>query len=182
MLLPRSGCRRSDALICSRAGASRGDFSHAMGSEPVWRALCCGDGKRTLQAGGHRHHRNSWFRRCGTTVRNILASPTPYGEVAIGAALAAQAQGLDLVFVNVGTHSVAEASMVTMPNSNIKSVEDLVGKKIAVTSPPLCFRDVVSAGAARERPGRQQDHPAWRPAVTCLVSRCSKMAAWRLRC
>ena len=28
----------------------------------------------------------------GTTVRNILASPTPYGEVAIGAALAAQAQ------------------------------------------------------------------------------------------
>jgi NitT/TauT family transport system substrate-binding protein len=71
----------------------------------------------------------------GTTVRNILASPTPYGEVAIGAALAAKAQGLDLVVVNVGTHSVAEASMVAMPNSNITSVEDLVGKKIAITSP-----------------------------------------------
>jgi NitT/TauT family transport system substrate-binding protein len=71
----------------------------------------------------------------GTTVRNILASPTPYGEVAISAALAAKAQGLDLVLVNVGTRSVAEASMVTMPNSNIKGVEDLVGKKVAVTSP-----------------------------------------------
>jgi NitT/TauT family transport system substrate-binding protein len=71
----------------------------------------------------------------GTTVRNILASPTPYGEVAIAAALAAQAQGLDLVLVNVGTRSVAEASMVTMPNSNIKSVEDLVDKKVAITSP-----------------------------------------------
>jgi NitT/TauT family transport system substrate-binding protein len=71
----------------------------------------------------------------GTTVRNILASPTPYGEVAISAALAANAQGLDLVLVNVGTHSVAEASMVTMPNSNIKGVEDLVGKKVAITSP-----------------------------------------------
>jgi NitT/TauT family transport system substrate-binding protein len=71
----------------------------------------------------------------GTTVRNILASPTPYGEVAVSAALAAKAQGLDLIFVNVGTHSVAEASMVTMPDSNIKSVEDLVGKKIAITSP-----------------------------------------------
>ena len=71
----------------------------------------------------------------GTTVRNILASPTPYGEVAIAAALAAQAQGLDFVFVNVGTRSVAEASMVTMPNSNIKGVEDLVGKKVAITSP-----------------------------------------------
>jgi NitT/TauT family transport system substrate-binding protein len=71
----------------------------------------------------------------GTTVRNILASPTPYGEVAVSAALAAKAQGLDLIFVNVGTHSVAEASMVTMPDSNIKSVEDLVGKKVAITSP-----------------------------------------------
>jgi NitT/TauT family transport system substrate-binding protein len=71
----------------------------------------------------------------GTTIRNILASTTPYGEVAVGAALAAQAQGIDFVIVNVGTRSVAEASMVTMPNSEIKSVEDLVGKKIAITSP-----------------------------------------------
>jgi len=71
----------------------------------------------------------------GTTVRNILASSTPYGEVAVSAALAAQAQGLDLVIVNVGTRSVAEASMVTMPDSGIKSVEDLVGKKVAITSP-----------------------------------------------
>ena len=71
----------------------------------------------------------------GTTVRNILASSTPYGEVAVSAALAAKAQGLDLVIVNVGTRSVAEASMVTMPDSGIKSVEDLVGKKVAITSP-----------------------------------------------
>ena len=71
----------------------------------------------------------------GTTVRNILASATPYGEVAVSAALAAKAQGLDLVIVNTGTRSVAEASMVTMPNSEVKSVEDLVGKKVAITSP-----------------------------------------------
>jgi NitT/TauT family transport system substrate-binding protein len=71
----------------------------------------------------------------GTTVRNILASPTPYGEVAVSAALAAKAQDLDLIIVNVGTRSVAEASMVTMPDSDIKSVEDLVGKKVAITSP-----------------------------------------------
>jgi NitT/TauT family transport system substrate-binding protein len=71
----------------------------------------------------------------GTTVRNILASSTPYGEVAVSAALAAKAQGLDLIIVDVGTRSVAEASMVTMPDSGIKSVEDLVGKKVAITSP-----------------------------------------------
>jgi NitT/TauT family transport system substrate-binding protein len=71
----------------------------------------------------------------GTTVRNILASATPYGEVAVAAALAAKAQGLDLVVVNVGTRSVAEASLVTMPGSGIRSVEDLIGKKVAITSP-----------------------------------------------
>ncbi|MGX1790424.1 ABC transporter substrate-binding protein [Bosea sp. NPDC055332] len=71
----------------------------------------------------------------GTTVRNILASATPYGEVAVSAALAAKAQGLDLIIVNTGTRSVAEASMVVMPNSELKSVEDLAGKKVAITSP-----------------------------------------------
>ena len=71
----------------------------------------------------------------GTTVRNILASKTPYGEVAVAAALAAQRQGMDLVIVNVGTRSVAEASMVTMPNANVQTVADLAGKKVAITSP-----------------------------------------------
>lgn len=72
----------------------------------------------------------------GTTVRNILASDTPYGEVALPAALAAARQGgLDLVIVNAGTRTVAESTLVTMPNSDIKSVNDLIGKKVAITSP-----------------------------------------------
>jgi NitT/TauT family transport system substrate-binding protein len=72
----------------------------------------------------------------GTTVRNILASATPYGEVALPAALAAAAQGgLDLIIVNVGTRTVAESSLVTMPNSDIKTINDLIGKRVAITSP-----------------------------------------------
>src|SRR5258705_186515 len=71
----------------------------------------------------------------GTTVRNILASDTPYGEVALPAALAAAAQGLDLLIVNVGTRTIAESTLVTMPNSDIKTIHDLVGKKVAITSP-----------------------------------------------
>src|SRR6266852_2828871 len=71
----------------------------------------------------------------GTTVRNILASPTAYGEVALSAALAAAQQGIDLVIVNVGTRTVAESTLVTMPNSAIHSIQDLVGKKVAITSP-----------------------------------------------
>ena len=71
----------------------------------------------------------------GTTVRNILASSTPYGEVAIGAALAAAAQGIDIVMVNVGTRSVAESTLVTLPESPVHSLADLVGRKVAITSP-----------------------------------------------
>lgn len=71
----------------------------------------------------------------GTTVRNILASPTPYGEVATAAALAAANQGLDVVIVNVGTRTVAEFTVVTMPGSEVRSVKDLAGQKVAITSP-----------------------------------------------
>jgi NitT/TauT family transport system substrate-binding protein len=72
----------------------------------------------------------------GTTVRNILASATPYGEVALPAALAAARDGgLDLIIVNVCTRTIAESTLVTMPNSDIKTFEDLVGKKVAITSP-----------------------------------------------
>jgi NitT/TauT family transport system substrate-binding protein len=71
----------------------------------------------------------------GTTVRNVLASPTPYGEVALPAALAAAQQGIDLVIVNVGTRTIAESTLVTMPDSPIKSINDLIGKKVAITSP-----------------------------------------------
>jgi NitT/TauT family transport system substrate-binding protein len=71
----------------------------------------------------------------GSSVRNVLASDTPYGEVATAAALAAARQGLDVVIVNAATRTVAESSLVTMPNSDIKTLRDLVGKKVAITSP-----------------------------------------------
>lgn len=71
----------------------------------------------------------------GTSVRNTLASATPYGEVAMPAALAAVRQGLDIILINVGTRTVAESSLVTMPDSPVRSMSDLVGKRIAITSP-----------------------------------------------
>ena len=71
----------------------------------------------------------------GTTVRNTLAGAFPYGEVAAAAALAAKKSGLDIVLVNMGTHSVAEASLVVPIDSPIRSAADLVGKKVAITTP-----------------------------------------------
>jgi NitT/TauT family transport system substrate-binding protein len=71
----------------------------------------------------------------GTTVRNLFASETPYGDVAVGAALAAAAGGLPVKIVNVGTRSVAEASLVTMPGSTVKTLADMIGRKVGLTSP-----------------------------------------------
>jgi len=71
----------------------------------------------------------------GTSVRNVLAADTPYGEVATAAALAAARQGLDVVIVNAATRTVAESTLVTMPGSDIHSLQDLVGRKVAITSP-----------------------------------------------
>jgi NitT/TauT family transport system substrate-binding protein len=71
----------------------------------------------------------------GTSVRNLLASETPYGEVALSAAIAARREGLPLVIVNTGTRHVAEFVWVTMPASPLRSIQDFAGKKIAYTNP-----------------------------------------------
>lgn len=71
----------------------------------------------------------------GTTVRNVLAGGLPYGEVSLAAAVAAAKEGLEIKIVNAGAVSVADILWVTTPDSPIKSVKDLVGKKIAYTSP-----------------------------------------------
>lgn len=70
----------------------------------------------------------------GSVLRNVFANSLPYGEVAVSAVLAAKRQGLDVVIVNTGILSQGEASYVTKPNSDIRSIADLAGKKVAITS------------------------------------------------
>jgi NitT/TauT family transport system substrate-binding protein len=70
----------------------------------------------------------------GTTLRNVLASKLPYGEVALSAALAAKAHGLDVIIVDVGFRSYGESSLITLPNSGITQLTQLVGKKVAITN------------------------------------------------
>jgi NitT/TauT family transport system substrate-binding protein len=71
----------------------------------------------------------------GTTVRNVLAGGLPYGEVSLAAAVAAAQEGIDIRIVNTGAASVADILWVTMPDSPVKSIKDLAGKKLAYTSP-----------------------------------------------
>lgn len=70
----------------------------------------------------------------GTTVRNVIQGGLPYGEVALGAAIAAAREGLDIKIVNNGVQNLADLVWVAMPDSPVKSVKDLQGKKLAYTS------------------------------------------------
>lgn len=71
----------------------------------------------------------------GTTMRNVMASPLPYGEVSLAAALAAQNQGLDVRVIHGGARTTGEILWVVSPNSDIRSPRDLAGKRVAFTSP-----------------------------------------------
>jgi NitT/TauT family transport system substrate-binding protein len=71
----------------------------------------------------------------GTTVRNVLAGGLPYGEVSLAAAVAAAKQGVDIRIVNSGAATVGEILWVTLPDSPVKSIQDLAGRKMAFTSP-----------------------------------------------
>jgi NitT/TauT family transport system substrate-binding protein len=71
----------------------------------------------------------------GTTLRNVLASDLPYGEVATSAAIAAKRSGLDVVIVNSASSHIGEIALVADPKSDIHSVADLAGKKAGYTAP-----------------------------------------------
>jgi NitT/TauT family transport system substrate-binding protein len=72
----------------------------------------------------------------GTTVRNVLASELPYGEVALPAVIAAAQQGLELTIVHAGVASVSDQVWITRKDDQrIKTVQDLAGRKLGYSSP-----------------------------------------------
>jgi len=71
----------------------------------------------------------------GTTIRNIVASSFPYGEVAPSAAIAAIRAGVPIKIVNNAVQNVSDFMIVTSRTSGIKSIKDLAGKKWSITSP-----------------------------------------------
>lgn len=79
----------------------------------------------------------------GTTVRNVLASGLPYGEVALSAAVAAANEGIEIKIVNDGVTSVGDLLWVTTKDSPVKSIQDLAGRKMGYSS-PKSVTDIVS--------------------------------------
>jgi NitT/TauT family transport system substrate-binding protein len=71
----------------------------------------------------------------GTTIRNLLGGRLAYGEAAVGAVASAVLGGADLRIISGNVHTVAEFAWLVMPNSPVKSLKDVKGKKLGYTNP-----------------------------------------------
>jgi NitT/TauT family transport system substrate-binding protein len=68
-------------------------------------------------------------------IRNMIAGGLPYAESAPGAVIIAVQNGADVKIVSENVHTNANDVWVTMPNSPVKSLADLKGKRLAFTTP-----------------------------------------------
>ena len=72
----------------------------------------------------------------GTSLRNMLAGGgVPYGEVNPGVVVSAIHAGADLKIISDNVLTVAEFVWAVKPDSPIKTIKDLKGKKIGYTNP-----------------------------------------------
>lgn len=71
----------------------------------------------------------------GTSVRNMLGGNMPYGEVSLSAAVLAIQAGADLKIISENVNTVAEFYWLTKPDSSIRTLKDLKGKRIGFTNP-----------------------------------------------
>jgi NitT/TauT family transport system substrate-binding protein len=71
----------------------------------------------------------------GSGLRNMLASDFAVGLVGTTTAIAAINEGMDLRIVMCNADDIGDLTWATTKDSKIRSIKDLVGKKIAFTSP-----------------------------------------------
>jgi NitT/TauT family transport system substrate-binding protein len=85
----------------------------------------------------------------GTSVRAVLASSLGFGETSPAAAIAAINQGQNIKIVDIGTRSLADNVIIVMPDSPIKSVKDLKGRKFAISNPKSLGEMTIVAAAEK---------------------------------
>jgi NitT/TauT family transport system substrate-binding protein len=71
----------------------------------------------------------------GASVRSAMASDLGFGDVSPAPAIAAIDQGQDIRIVNITSRSIADLVLIVMPNSPLKSAQDLKGKKFGISNP-----------------------------------------------
>ncbi len=86
----------------------------------------------------------------GTSLRNLLASDIPVGEVSTSVALAAARSGVKLKIIYAASNHVGELAWASKPGSGINTIKDLVGKKIAFTNPRSTTEMIVRYALKKE--------------------------------
>ena len=71
----------------------------------------------------------------GASVRAVIASDLGYGETSPAGIIAAINEGQDIKIVDIGSRSMASNVIIVMPNSPIKTMQDLKGKKFGISNP-----------------------------------------------
>jgi len=71
----------------------------------------------------------------GSSVRSAMATDIGYGDVSPAPAIAAIDQGQDIKIINLTSQSIADLVLIVMPNSPIKTPQDLKGKKFGISNP-----------------------------------------------
>ena len=86
----------------------------------------------------------------GTSVRNMLAGSLPYAELSTAAVIAAVKAGVDLKVVDTAANHPGELAWASKPNAGLKSIKDLVGKKVGFTNPKSTTEMVLRAAFEKE--------------------------------
>ncbi|MCO5089640.1 ABC transporter substrate-binding protein [Bosea sp. (in: a-proteobacteria)] len=68
-------------------------------------------------------------------IRELIAGDLPFAEAGITGAIAAIKNGAQLKIISMDVNTFAEVTWITMPNSSVKSLADLKGKRVGFTSP-----------------------------------------------
>lgn len=90
----------------------------------------------------------------GASLRAALATTLGFGEVSAGSPIVAIDQGQDLKIVGIGSRFV-DFNIVVMPNSKIKTLKDLNGKKFGISN-PMSLTDLTAVLIA-EKAGLKPD-------------------------
>jgi NitT/TauT family transport system substrate-binding protein len=86
----------------------------------------------------------------GPSLRNMLAGELPYAEIATSAAIAGSLAGVELKALASSSNHIGELSWAAKPDAGISSIRDLVGKKVAYTSPKSITEMVIRTALKQE--------------------------------
>lgn len=68
-------------------------------------------------------------------VRDMIAGDLTYGEANIVSVVAANEQGQDIRVISSNVNTMGDVIWVTMPNSPVKSLKEIKGKRVSFTTP-----------------------------------------------